>query len=403
MKRLWVGPLVSALLFSATALGQAKQVRIAVLDFTAAAPGELEGLGAGLQSMVTTDLVSAPNVVLVERARLKDIQAELKLAQTGAVDPATAAKIGELSGATHLIVGSFTVAGGKMRLDARMFVVGSGEVTLAEKMEGPQAQFFDLEKQLVGKIVDGIGWKPTKKQKQELQKPQTTNLDALNDYGKGLVAADSGKIDEAQADMKAALALDPNFALAQARLADFTRLLPAFQKIAEKALGAASQVCKPNSLLSPPCSQPGQQPSSAPATFNGSDGRTFGLHVQCGGEEVSCMTPCQLNLPAGSCELHVSGGANYTQTINVPGGPVGVVVSTKSNVNLVGGIILGGIAVAGTVIAIVMAEGLNSSSSSAQPYWPVPLSIATGAAFPAFQMLIHIGKNATKVVPLNHP
>src|SRR5262245_41804324 len=106
-------------------------LRVAVMDFTpAATASEFDALGAGLQSMITTDLGEVPSIVLVERARLKDIQAELHLASSGAVDKATAARIGSLAGASHLLVGSFTVVGGRMRLDARIFVVGSGEIVL---------------------------------------------------------------------------------------------------------------------------------------------------------------------------------------------------------------------------------------------------------------------------------
>ena len=118
-------------------------LRVAVMDFTPASTApEFEALGAGLQSMITTDLGELPQFVLVERARLKDIQAELHLSETGAVDKATAAKIGSLAGASHLLVGSFTVVGGKMRIDARLFSVASGEVALSEKMEGAQTSFF---------------------------------------------------------------------------------------------------------------------------------------------------------------------------------------------------------------------------------------------------------------------
>jgi len=45
-------------------------------------------------------------------------------------------RIGKLAGATHLVTGTFTVVGGQMRLDTRMFGVADGPSVLAEKIEG---------------------------------------------------------------------------------------------------------------------------------------------------------------------------------------------------------------------------------------------------------------------------
>src|SRR5262245_500005 len=88
---------------SATARAEKPPIRLAVMDFSAASTAaEFEPLGVGLQSMITTDLGEVPAFVIVERARLKDIQSELSLQQSSAVDKTTAVKIGALAGASHL-------------------------------------------------------------------------------------------------------------------------------------------------------------------------------------------------------------------------------------------------------------------------------------------------------------
>jgi TolB-like protein len=403
MKRASLVALCAAILATAGVARAAEKgpLRVAVMDFTPAAPGEFDPLGAGLQSMITTDLVQAPNVILVERARIKDIQNELHLQQSGAVDKATAAKIGELSGATHLIVGSFTVAGGKMRLDARMFVVGSGEITLAEKMEGAQQSFFELEKQLVGKIVDGMGAKPSRKQKQEMQKPETTDFEAFAKYSQGLALFDQGNVDEAIAAMQGALARDPNFTLAATKLAELQRLAPALRELAKKAKEQVPPPaqCKPSSLITPPCTQPGQTPPS-PTMFTSDGSRPFGVGVKAGGEEATCVTPCQLQLPPGPIQLSVTGPATYSKQLTVPPGPTAVVVSGKNKINLVAGSVLAGVTVAGIVLSIVFAEALNASTSPAQQYWPIPLALASGAAFPAIYYLMRMGRNDVRVMPV---
>src|SRR3954471_22755822 len=69
------------------------QPRIAVVEFTnASTDKDLEALGKGLQSMVATDLAQVPGLRLVERERLKEVEAELKLGRSGQIDKSTAAR-----------------------------------------------------------------------------------------------------------------------------------------------------------------------------------------------------------------------------------------------------------------------------------------------------------------------
>src|SRR4051794_17106677 len=133
--------------------GRARAERIAVMEFTnASTVKDLDALGKGLQSMITTDLAQVGSFQLVERSRLADIQAELKLSSSAAVDKSTAVKLGKLAGASHLLTGSYTVVGSKMRLDCRVFSVQTGDVLLAANEDGDKDAFFELEKTLVKKL-----------------------------------------------------------------------------------------------------------------------------------------------------------------------------------------------------------------------------------------------------------
>ncbi len=203
--------------------------RVAVLDFDNAAPDpEWDALGKGLQSMLTTDMAELASVrsdlQVVERARLADIQSELNLGKKGALDPATAAKIGKLTGATHLVAGSFTVVGKTLRLDARLIAVASGEVTTTAKIEGDKDAFFELEKDLVKRLVDGIGMKLEPKERAKLTTVQTADLEAFRAYSEGLAQFEAKRYDEALTALRKASQIDGNFALARQTLADYERL-----------------------------------------------------------------------------------------------------------------------------------------------------------------------------------
>jgi len=204
---------------------RADEMRVAVMEFTSAAKDpDLDALGKGLQSMVTTDLAQVQSVKVVERQRLRDIEAELKLGKSAAVDPKTASKIGKLAGASHLFGGSFTVVGDKMRLDGRLVAVQSGEVLLAEQISGEKALFFELEQQLVKRVIDTIGVKLQPKEKAALARPHTADFQAFKKFSDGIQAFDDGKLELAMKSLNEATAIDKDFKLASLTLEEYERL-----------------------------------------------------------------------------------------------------------------------------------------------------------------------------------
>ncbi|MSP61080.1 MAG: hypothetical protein EXR72_12190 [Myxococcales bacterium] len=204
----------------------AAPIRVAVMDFTdAAAGGGLEALGKGLQSMITTDLAEVSAFQLVERARLRDIEGELKLGRRGDFDRATAARIGKLAGATHLVTGSFTVVAERMRIDCRMLAVESGQIVLAAKAEGEKAAFFELEKSLVQKLISAAGVIVAPKERARLQTIHTADFDAFRKFSEGIVLFDEKRYDEAVKALREASTLDKDFKLARMTLAGYEELV----------------------------------------------------------------------------------------------------------------------------------------------------------------------------------
>ena len=204
--------------------------RLAVLAFDAAgSDAGWNGLGVGLQSMLTTDLAALaavrPSIEIVERARLKDIGAELRLAAAGAVDARSAAAIGKLLGASHLVVGSFTLVGARLRIDARLVRVATGAVVASASADGERDAFFELEKDVARRLIEGLGTPLTPRERAALAPIATANLDALRAYGDGLDLADRARELEALAALRRAAELDPAFALAHHTLADYERMV----------------------------------------------------------------------------------------------------------------------------------------------------------------------------------
>jgi TolB-like protein len=217
-------------------VSRAADMRVAVMEFTNASKDpELEALGKGLQSMVTTDLAKVETIKIVERERLKDLQGELKLSHGQGFDKQTAAKIGKLAGATHLFVGSFAVVGDKMRLDGRMITVASGTVVLAEQIAGEKALFFELEQQLVQKVIGLLGVKVQPKEKAALQRAHTADFQAFKKFSEGIQAFDDGRVEAALKALGEATAIDKDFQLATLTLEEYERLAAQVRAKAEAA------------------------------------------------------------------------------------------------------------------------------------------------------------------------
>jgi TolB-like protein len=204
----------------------AADITVAVLEFTNASsdPG-LAPLGKGLQSMLTTDLSAVAAIQLVERSRLQEIQQEIDLGGSGAVDPDTAVRFGRLAGATHLLAGSFTVVGDRMRLDARLFDVEKGTVALGEEITGETEAFFELEKELVRKLIASLGLSLAPRERAAVARIHTADFGAFSSFSRGIDLFDQKAYDDALAQLRDATAADEDFKLARVTLSEYEHII----------------------------------------------------------------------------------------------------------------------------------------------------------------------------------
>ncbi len=206
------------------ALGAAGTMRVAVLDFeNASADKEMDPLGKGLQSMFMTDLAQVSALQIVERARLADVQREMKLGRSRAFDPKTAARMGKLVGASHLVTGTFTIAGKKLRMDCRLFSVEDGAILFSEKSEGEADAFFEVQKALVKRVLDAVSVRVEPKERAALMRVQTADLGAFTAFSKGLSLFDDHHFEEALEAIKEARRRDQDFKLAETTQGEYER------------------------------------------------------------------------------------------------------------------------------------------------------------------------------------
>ena len=165
-----VSAIAVACLFAASAAHAQNRPRIAVLGFDNNTTARVWGdrLGEAAADELTTQLVKTGDFSVLERAQIQKILDEQLAGQSGAIDPATAAKVGKLIGIQFALVGSITQfsidekSGGIGRfsasysqaesmLDVRVVDVSTGEILLVAEGQGTRrfggAAFKDINLQ----------------------------------------------------------------------------------------------------------------------------------------------------------------------------------------------------------------------------------------------------------------
>lgn len=103
-KKFYIIFLIALFLAAATAV-EAKP-RLAIRAFENKAGGNVPA--SAITEMMTTELFNARLFSIMERERLGDVGAEIRLGQSGLVDDATAPEVGKIKGAQYTMTGAVT-------------------------------------------------------------------------------------------------------------------------------------------------------------------------------------------------------------------------------------------------------------------------------------------------------
>ena len=188
---------------------------IAVLPLTIVGDTIYAPLGRGLAQMLISDLSLLQRFTLVERLQVGALLQELQLAETGRVDPATAARVGRLARAGRMVQGAANIpAQGDVRLEATV-VQGDGQVTGPASTTGRLRDLLRLEKELVVGISLQLGYQLSQAERQLILENGTDNLTAFLSYSRGLLSEDIGDYSTAALHFSNAVQADPGFEMAR--------------------------------------------------------------------------------------------------------------------------------------------------------------------------------------------
>jgi len=127
---------------------------VAVYEFTGNA--DVDSYRSTVTTLVTVNLASATNLVLVERAELTAALKEQAFGVSGLVNPDAAAKIGQITGAKVLVSGHVMKVGDNHLVVVANIVGTETGRLFADMVEGAGDNLLDLTSQLSRKIAQTI-------------------------------------------------------------------------------------------------------------------------------------------------------------------------------------------------------------------------------------------------------
>ena len=186
---------------------------------------KLDPFRKGLALMLITDLTQLKELQLVERIRLQALTQELALGVSGLVKPETVPRMGRLLGAEYIIGGDIiNGAIEKIQINSNLLNVINENIFGRPMTEGMIQEFFRMEKEILFEIINLLKIKLTPQEKNNLEKPISTNTNALFCLFQGIEKSDQGKYQQAARFYEKALQHDPELKLAGDALLELQQL-----------------------------------------------------------------------------------------------------------------------------------------------------------------------------------
>ncbi len=195
---------------------------LAVLYFTNLSQDPaLNWLDSGLTDMLTTNLAQVKGLEVLSTDRV--LRAVKRVNQDNTrLDPAQAQGVAQEIGAQAYVTGALLKVGPtQLRLDLRVQDTSSGQVLYSDKLEGQDAQsIFGMVDRLTDRVARNFLPPETLPGKApEIEQAATSNIEAYRHYQMGVDYGRRFLVVDAVRELKEALRLDPQFALAYMSLA----------------------------------------------------------------------------------------------------------------------------------------------------------------------------------------
>ncbi|MCY7377588.1 MAG: tetratricopeptide repeat protein [Pyrinomonadaceae bacterium] len=178
---------------------------------------ELDWLREGLADMLITNLSRSDRLTVLSRGQLRVLLERTKRDSAEKIGFDEALEIARRTGAEAVITGSFARLGEKVRLEVQLHDVKTGGLNAAESLTVDRAEQILTEIDLLSlKLANRLGASENKSA--DLTQVMTNNLEAYRYYSLAVEKAQALHNQEAIEMLERAVALDPDFAMAHARI-----------------------------------------------------------------------------------------------------------------------------------------------------------------------------------------
>ncbi len=178
---------------------------------------ELDWLREGLTDMLITNLSRSRTLTLLSRQQLAALLSHIGQPNAAKLDLEDGLEIGRRAQAEVLILGRFARLGEQVRIDVSLHEARTGQLQAAEALVAERPALILSQLDLLSlKLAQHLGATP--ETSSGLAAVMTSNLDAYRYYSLALEQTQMYQFNEALALLEKALALDPQFAMANARI-----------------------------------------------------------------------------------------------------------------------------------------------------------------------------------------
>ncbi len=190
---------------------------VAILDFAnKTSDSELEWLESGLPEILLTDLTENRALNVIGRGRILDYIRAKNNSSTSSASAEEMRKASKEVGAGSIISGSYYKIGNKIRIDARLEEVSTGDVIWSKKVVGED--LFTLVDSLTAKIAQSLNVADLAPTDQQISTVLTSSPEAYRLYLEGVELMLSEREKQARENFNKAIAIDSSFGMAYLRL-----------------------------------------------------------------------------------------------------------------------------------------------------------------------------------------
>lgn len=193
---------------------------IAVLPFSnggsyGQAKENFDALERGIAGMMISELARNPAARVVERDQITQLLGEQNLGAQGRIDSATIARVGKVTGARYMVMGTFIDFYGDFRIDVRLVNTETSEIVKTESDRAQRDHLFDLIRNVSARLMKDANLPPLERRASDQRSERKIPTEALTYYSRALLYQDRGQTDKAVDMYTQALTIFPEYAEAQ--------------------------------------------------------------------------------------------------------------------------------------------------------------------------------------------